>query len=718
MPPRKVYGSCKGRSTVPFQTFIRDPSSMSILAEAVSRITKGNFEMFAGQRISECVLSYPNSDWYSVYVFDTNGNSTWKQGEKVYEKLFFKLKLYPDGKYGPTSVTPDEPLELMGVEPCQDVNGSCQNPGGVDDLIEYELEAPSLIDKGKAPARAKKEVPPAQPPKEVPRDVLEKLSKITLNQAENKDSKVTASREYFEKLTSTVQMVDWMIQNMKTEDLVQCIKRGNLSAEEVRKAEAVRDSEPRGAGYQPDYSSLSVPTQAYTDADVAEIAGSMPEKQTYKMLLDIATEELIKDFNRENPGNDPVSRREAIIRFCSVRQPLQVKNTRQGPKLFTMKGRLISKDEDALKECAKLEAIRMKTALKTIRGGISPMLSRARQRIDLRKLASIPSSGAPSGSGLPTVDQVMALSKDQRIQTIKDLATQTGEFDVKKNVIVDKSDPDTEYPINDEETVEMLLNILKSKVRSRATSRASTVAGPSEIEPEEEFSDAEQELDEFAGKSKEQIVNYIKDLPKEQKSEAIIHLAEKVGGYTVSADRKTLTDEFENEMDIDMDTARTLAEFHEDTFGVSFGRRRSRFGRRKGSKKTKKVSKKGKKKVSKKGKKKVSKKQSAHRKRFSLAVKKCKGKANYQKCMKKNLSKSKSKFGIKRKPIKRRKTVKRSKTYTKTGRLRKKFLVSRGRMSPAVSATSQPIGKKMRGNDSKMWVIKKTKNGVKRWARI
>ena len=107
----------------------------------------------------------------------------------------------------------------------------------------------------------------------------------------------------------------------------------------------------------------------------------------------------------------------------------------------------------------------------------------------------------------------------------------------------------------------------------------------------------------------------------------------------------------------------------------------------------------------------MSKKQAAHRKRFSMAVKKCKGKSGYQSCMKKALkSCRKSSFGKKRKVV--------SKTYTKTGALRKKFLKSRGRKSPNVSATSKAVGTKMVGNDKKMWVVKKTVTGVKRWVRV
>lgn len=46
---------------------------------------------------------------------------------------------------------------------------------------------------------------------------------------------------------------------------------------------------------------------------------------------------------------------------------------------------------------------------------------------------------------------------------------------------------------------------------------------------------------------------------------------------------------------------------------------------------------------------------------------------------------------------------------------RKKIIKKSKRRSPKISATSVPIGTSKRGIDHHMWIVKKTKNGVKRW---
>jgi len=49
---------------------------------------------------------------------------------------------------------------------------------------------------------------------------------------------------------------------------------------------------------------------------------------------------------------------------------------------------------------------------------------------------------------------------------------------------------------------------------------------------------------------------------------------------------------------------------------------------------------------------------------------------------------------------------------------KKLFRKSSTRKSPRLSATSAPTGKKMKGVDGNIWIVKKNKNGVKRWVKI
>jgi hypothetical protein len=37
------------------------------------------------------------------------------------------------------------------------------------------------------------------------------------------------------------------------------------------------------------------------------------------------------------------------------------------------------------------------------------------------------------------------------------------------------------------------------------------------------------------------------------------------------------------------------------------------------------------------------------------------------------------------------------------------------RPSPSASAAEQPVGTEMRGNDGKMYIVRKHKSGIKRW---
>jgi hypothetical protein len=98
---------------------------------------------------------------------------------------------------------------------------------------------------------------------------------------------------------------------------------------------------------------------------------------------------------------------------------------------------------------------------------------------------------------------------------------------------------------------------------------------------------------------------------------------------------------------------------------------------------------------------------------FRKAAKKCKGSKNYRTCMKKTLRKmhkKRSSFGKK----KRKSPTPRNKKMVYKIRLRR---THPKRKSPRVSATSKPVGTVMKGVDGNMWVVKKTKNGVKRWMK-
>ena len=91
------------------------------------------------------------------------------------------------------------------------------------------------------------------------------------------------------------------------------------------------------------------------------------------------------------------------------------------------------------------------------------------------------------------------------------------------------------------------------------------------------------------------------------------------------------------------------------------------------------------------GRRRASKRQLAVRKKFKAAAKKCRGRANYQKCM----SRALCSFGKKKK-------------YSTKSCVRK---------SPGSPAANFKIGTVKRGLDKNLWVVRKTSNGVKRWIK-
>jgi hypothetical protein len=79
---------------------------------------------------------------------------------------------------------------------------------------------------------------------------------------------------------------------------------------------------------------------------------------------------------------------------------------------------------------------------------------------------------------------------------------------------------------------------------------------------------------------------------------------------------------------------------------------------------------------------------------FKCAAKKCKGTSNYRKCMKTTL----------RSIYRKRRPVKQCKSATR-------------RKAPMCSATRLKIGATRKGLDGNRWVVRKSKNGVKRWVK-
>ena len=145
MPPsRKNPGEkldCSRRSITPFQSYVnslitKKPEKIKMLL-ARALMNDDTLMDFNGQiHANECVFSYPDSNWYSVYLINGNGKKYW--GDSGAQKFYFQMDFQTNAEGLPidafpvngTLETPDE-LMVNGIEIKNCVlkeNGKCGNP--------------------------------------------------------------------------------------------------------------------------------------------------------------------------------------------------------------------------------------------------------------------------------------------------------------------------------------------------------------------------------------------------------------------------------------------------------------------------------------------------------------------------------------------------------------------------------------------------------------
>ena len=337
MPPK----SCRGRDTTNLQEYINDP-----LKEKKSLFIKALYndrflQKFDGQvSVNECIFSYPDSDWYSVYLLDPEGNKMWdpKSGEVQY---YFTLRISPSGKEAVTQngTTDINLTDLVGKTNCVvNGNGNCALPSKKEVTKERPKKAVPSLRQGPSDKEA------------VDASVVERLQMLSLSgQEPSKGSKETAPREYFEQMKNKMLIVQWMIDNMHTEDIVECIKRGSLSPDDVRRAESVSKTAPER-----------------DEEKIAEIASLIPTADVRKMLTKITKEDIIANLKKEYPTN----RIDGIIALCAqAGKKLEIRQTKRGPKIFDFNGEQVDESQ-ALEECSGFEAERVRQRIMSKRRSV------------------------------------------------------------------------------------------------------------------------------------------------------------------------------------------------------------------------------------------------------------------------------------------------------------------------------------------------------------
>ena len=349
MPPvRKNPGDkidCSKRSINPFQSYVnhlitKNPEKIKLLL-ARALMNDDSLMDFNGQiHANECVFSYPNSNWYSVYLLNDRGEKYW--GETGAQKFYFQLdiKLNKDNipvdafPMNPTFQTPDE-LMIDGVEIKNCIvkeNGKCGNPEPKKKKKKTIIDEEEYEEQG-----------------ETPEAILASLSKVSGTSAKQK-----MPRDYFESLGSKSLIIDWMIANMKPGEIFKCIQRGSLSAEDVQQAQNLLGTIPVN-----DQGPSSV-----SQSEINSVIQSFSPSQINQMVRVVTKEELVGAVSRIR---DNERRKKSIVSLCKRAgvKKYKLKEGRNGKPSFIVdeEGDPVDNDE-VLNECADKEAKRIKKLLK------------------------------------------------------------------------------------------------------------------------------------------------------------------------------------------------------------------------------------------------------------------------------------------------------------------------------------------------------------------
>ena len=284
---------CSSRNKMQLKEILKkEPNKINLLL-ARALLNDDLLDLFATEpHANECVFSYPNSDWYSVYFKDADGNIYW-DAEVGTMKLYFKIEISPSGKDATIikeSMTSDVPRELIGPDGNELPNcvfnqkGNCVNPEGRKSSRQPGTET---------------QVPT---PVVLPESVQTQLDKLVIGGGSIKVPKTKVTREYFEQLKSKELIIDWMVKHMSREDLVKCIQRGALSSADVKSAEQ-----------------LTTPvTDDIVYEQVTQAVRDLPSREINKMIKKVSASEIVSQIKSIPEEEEKLygSRSKNIINLC------------------------------------------------------------------------------------------------------------------------------------------------------------------------------------------------------------------------------------------------------------------------------------------------------------------------------------------------------------------------------------------------------------------
>jgi len=203
------------------------------------------------QDSSECLLSYTESDWYSLEL-------TKKSGELA--TFYFRVVSDEDGdlvcSHEPYKLF-ERPTELQNASRCLKAGNKCKSPGG-------EVEKPK-----KEKQSTKKEIVTSP-------EVAAQLATIVTagtSRTWGSKSKPVMTREQFDSMKSLNKIIDWMINNMDTEDLLRCVRKSDLSESQVKNVQS---------------------TSSELESNVVQASEEMSKPQLDRTLKQVTKEELVQ----------------------------------------------------------------------------------------------------------------------------------------------------------------------------------------------------------------------------------------------------------------------------------------------------------------------------------------------------------------------------------------------------------------------------------------
>ena len=151
--------------------------------------------------LNECIFTYPNTEWYSVYLLDSAGQKFWDSATGKVAQIYFKIG-YPSSDAKKPFV-----IEEQTAPPADLPENVCRvnEKGNCETIAQLK------------PTKAKKKEGEVVPAQEVAPEVMARLAPLALSAARSDDSKGAKKqipREYFEQIKDKAIIVQWMIDNM------------------------------------------------------------------------------------------------------------------------------------------------------------------------------------------------------------------------------------------------------------------------------------------------------------------------------------------------------------------------------------------------------------------------------------------------------------------------------------------------------------------------